>query len=491
MKKFSFIFKATLITLLSSCVSSVAKKADDIPMGSVSLKPIAYDTKVLGNGLTVVFKKRTDLPLISGTLYLPTGTSRGNCGVPGLAGLSVSHMREGGTSSYTPDQLDQMLDDNAAKIEVSQLEDITTIGFSSLSEDFNKIFNAFSEVVLKPRFDKQRLDLTLSLLSEEISRRKDSAETMASLAFSYVMYGEGSVYYDPVTKGTISKITQDKIKEYYNSLVQPEGAYLIVTGNIEKDELFSKVENAFVNWKSSKKGCLNYATSPMSMVSNIKLKEEKKPTVYLINSEFAQAAIVLGHKAPKINELNVYKMALYNRVFGSGSFDSVLFKEIRDKRGLAYGVSGGISPTKNRGTFTVSLATKSASAGEAITGIREVLTNISENGFSKESIEGAIRSSLQAFVFKFEDPSFAVSRPALIKLSGFPEDYDQKYQAELKSLSNDSLKDFANQYIDKDKIIAVVVGQVTANQLKEHFKNQELKICELSFNEVPALKLCY
>jgi len=444
----------------------------------------------------VIFKEKSDLPLISGTLYLPTGSSSGNCGVPGLSAIAIDQMREGGTKSYSPDDLDVFLDQNAAVIESQQSEDFSQVSFSSLSEDFEPVFSAFEEVVLSPRFDKSRLSLTKRLMLEDVIRRKDDPGKMAGMSFSYVTYGEGSKWYDPVTLNSIEKLNISNLRKYYDTVVTPKGAYLVVMGDIDAEKFFAKIDGKLSAWGSGSSKVKNSLCNleAQNADANIKLLEtlkSSKPTIYVLNRDFVQSSVVMGHAIPTISEIDVYKMAVFNRTFGSGSFDSLLFKEIRDKRGLAYGISGGMNPSHYRGFFTVNLATRSSAVSDAVQAISEVMSDVLTEGFDQASVLGAIKSSVQAFVFKFEDPFFAISRTPLIKLSGFPDDYDDEYLDQIQNLKESDFKEFANKFIHENHIKVVIVGSVTPEQIKESLKDSDFQICELEFDQVPSLKKCY
>jgi zinc protease len=476
------IFIACLV-VLQSCFSTIPTSPDEIKPGSVKVNIPENSFKILPNGLTVYFQNRKELPLVSGSLFIPKGSANGSCGVPGLGSVTVSQMREGGTNKMSPDQVDEFLDSRAASIEFSQGEDFSTFSFTSLSSDFTDVFKTFSELIFYPRFDEKRLELSKKLLNEEITRRKDDPETMATLAFSSIIYGESSRWYEPIDTKSLIKINKKKIEEYHKSFLLPEGTFLILSGNLEESTALSEIEKYFGNWIGQKKSC------DLSIKSNGNEKSNLKPGIYFLNRDFAQSTLVMGNIGPTLKELDVYSMNIFNRVFGSGSFDSVLFKEIRDKRGLAYGVSGGLASTPNRGLFSVSLATRSNAISDSILGIETVINDLKEKGFADVDIEGAIKSSKQSFVFKFANPDFAITRPAILKLSGYPSDYDKSFLDKISEVKGKIVKDFFNSVNPLENMTIVVVGKVDIQDLKGKLGNK-YRYCELKFNELPEVKDC-
>lgn len=450
---------------------------------STPLKTPYFAQKTLSNGLTIYYQKNDILPLFKGVLYFPEGSAALDCEVPGLSQFTVSMVREGGTSSRTPDVLDSYLDSNAIEVESSQSEDFTSFSVSSLSEDTEKALSIFSEIIAEPRFDNNRILLSKELTKDEISRRKDDADTMASLLFNMGLYGERSPWYCPITTESLSRITRKSITSYYNRFLNVQGAYLVASSQLPEDEFFMNVEKLFSRLPGRDR--TNVSSSRMQIAG-----KDTIPTLYVLRKNFTQASIFMGQKSKEISLIDPYKMTLFNRVFGSGSFDSLLFREVRDKRGLAYGVSGGFSASRNRGIFYVKLATQTSQVIPAITAVNNVYTDVLSNGFTEEHIQGAIKSNLLTFVFRFEDSFMAITRPVLLSLSGFPATYDSNYQESMISLSGNNLKDFASKELPDGISILAIVGNVAVEQLKNSDIGKRYRICEADFEEVPRLIEC-
>lgn len=484
--KYSFRIISSFLLLpllfLVSCSSQIASSPSDIPAGSVSIKTPKVESWSLENGLQVIYYQKKDVPVVSGTLYVPRGALSDDSGIVGLSGVMVKQMREGGIPGMSPDEFDAFLDSKAAGIEASQDDEVTSISFYSLSEDFDDLIKTFSDVIQKPEFDAGRLSLWKKLAKEEIRRRKDSPDTMAALSFKRLIYGEGSPWYKPLTSKDVDLIKESKMKEMHGRLFNPRGAYLILSGDLETEIIKSEVVKYFSRWENNK-------NKPLERFHLTKDNYQPPKGIFVLESNFEQASVITGHRSVPRDEVDLYSQSLFNRVLGSSGFGSLLFKEVRERRGLAYSVYGGFSSNMTEGIFRVVLGTKADSSLKALSTTFDVLKGVHNEPLPDDLVEAARSSITNSFVFKYEDPAYAAQRPTLLSLYGFPSDYDEKFIEEVKALEIEDLKDFSKNNLDPDNLLSVIVGNVNAKDIKAKVGPQ-VPVCVLRFDEKPVLGEC-
>jgi len=477
---FSSLF--LFFVFLVSCTSRLANSPSDIPAGSVSIKTPKVESWSLDNGLKVIYYQTKDVPVISGTLYVPKGALSDDSGIVGLSGVMVQQMREGGIPGMSPDEFDDFLDSKAAAIEASQDDEVSSISFYSLSEDFNDIIKAFSNVIQRPEFDAVRLSLWKKLAKEEIRRRKDSPDTMAALSFKRLIYGEDSPWYKPLTTNDVDLIKEPKIREMHTRLFNPKGSYLILSGDLESDQIKGQVFKYFSNWEDNNK-------KPLERFHLTKDNYQAPKGIFVLESNFEQASVITGHRSVPRDDVDLYSQSLFNRVLGSSGFGSLLFKEVRERKGLAYSVYGGFSSNMTEGIFRVVLGTKADTSLEALSTTFDVLNGVYNKPLPDDLVEAARSSITNSFVFKYEDPSYAAQRPTLLSLYGFPSDYDEKFIEEVKALKIEDLSEFSKKSLDPDNLLSVIVGNVNPKDIKDKV-GHSVPVCVLRFDEKPVLGEC-
>ena len=460
---------------LTSC-SGVANRPEEISLPELKFEIPNPEIWSLENGLTVMFLRDEELPLIQGSLYFPGGSYFEPADSVGLASATGSLMREGGTAKFTPDELDQTLDDLGASIESSFGGEFGSLGFSCLSENFDEIFAIFAEILQKPRFEHSRLELWKQLGKQAILRRRDNPETMALMTFNALVYGQESPYAREPSISSIEKITRKSLYAFHQRFVRPDQAILAISGSIPGKHLKKKITSLLGNWKKGNK------TLPPAPDA----KAQPEAGIYLITRDFDQSTIAVGHSGPPRFTPDMYQMAVFNRIFGLSGFNSTLFSEVRTKRGLAYSVYGGLFPGLSKGSFRIDLGTKNENAWEAIRTVTDISRQATESLPEATKLKEAKESAKQSFVFKFSSPEAVVDRSAILELLDYPKDYDERYLKEVSATSAEDVKKLAARWINPENLIIVIVGRLGAKELQQQF-GQKIKVKEVGFDTRPLL----
>ncbi len=117
-----------------------------------------YTRFQLDNGIVVYLMEDRELPLISGRALFRTGSRLEPENQVGLAGLTGTVMRTGGTSQHSPEQINQLLEQKAAAVETGIGSTAGSARFSCLTEDLTEVFGLFAEVIREPAFIEEKLD---------------------------------------------------------------------------------------------------------------------------------------------------------------------------------------------------------------------------------------------------------------------------------------------------------------------------------------------
>jgi zinc protease len=143
----------------------------------------------LANGMVIFLQEDHELPLIDGTARIRGGALRVPANKAGMMDVYGEAWRTGGTKTQTGDQLDDLLEQRAAKVETGATGDSTTIGFSCLKEDFADVFRVFDDVLRNPEFRADKIEIAKKGEYDSIARRNDEA-----LANCGARSGETRVY---------------------------------------------------------------------------------------------------------------------------------------------------------------------------------------------------------------------------------------------------------------------------------------------------------
>jgi len=149
---------------------------------------------------------------------------------------------------------------------------------------------------------------------------------------------------------------------------------------------------------------------------------------------------------------------VFNEAFGGG-FSSRLFNDIRTKRGLAYSVGGGIGTNFGHpGILQIAMGTKSQTTIEAIQAAGEDIDNLARQPITDEEIQHAKDGILNAFIFRLDSPDKILGERMTYEYYGYPPDWLDKYQAEIKKVTAADVNRVAAKYLHKDQLAVLVVG---------------------------------
>jgi zinc protease len=150
-----------------------------------------------------------------------------------------------------------------------------------------------------------------------------------------------------------------------------------------------------------------------------------------------------------------------NHILGGSAFTSRLFMEVREKRGLAYGVSSSLMPYAAIGLHLGGTATKNERAAESLSVIREEMIKLAANGPTEEEHEAAVRYLTGSYPLRFDTSQKIASEYLRVAMDGFDPDYVGRRNALFEALTLEDLKRTASRLYGDGKLLVAAVGQPT------------------------------
>lgn len=405
---------------------------------------------LLPNGMTVLYLEDSELPLVRGALYVRKGSFWESDKEFAAYELMGSMLRRGGAGERTADELDNRLEELAASVDSSMSGQYGSISFQCLEDDVDEVFGLFSDVVLRPRFQSDRLKLLVGQVLEGIARRKDDPWTIAALAFKSMIYGKtplGRV----LTSALVKRVHPSHLRRAYLRFLNPDRAILAISGRISRAKLEELLGKEFVHLKPSQKELpeLQPAFPP------------KAARIVYIQSDLAQATLLMGHLGVPLYTEDHFPILVYNEIF-SGGMSALLFKKIRSEQGLAYSVYGAISPGFLAGQNLVAIQTKAESAGQAMLSALRTIGVTQREAVEAELLEEKRRGMSASYVFSHATPWAILNRKVSLEIAGYPRDYDSIYLDRLAAVTPEDVRAVAGNRWEQDKLVLILVGDQQA-----------------------------
>ena len=445
-----FVFLLILLFPIQGWAASSSTKAAPDPrsmhFSPPEFHPRKAERRVLPNGMILYLMEDHELPLIDLQAMVRTGGVLNPPDKIGLAALTGSVMRTGGTSHHTGDEVDALLDQMAAYLSVGVGSDAGFASLDILKKDFDAGLSLFADILMHPAFEEEKLTVAKNNAIEMIRRKNDYPSSIASREFAKMIYGPDHPLARESTEETIRNIKRDDLVAFHERYF---AMILGVTGDFDRDDMIRKIESAFAGWPQKPAASLSVPAVP----------ERFTPSVNMVSKEISQTQLRIGHLGIKEDNPDFFALSVMDDILGGSAFTSRMFKEVRTKRGLAYSVGSVMSPGNlEKGVFVAYAETRAETTYQAITTMTEQIRKIREDKVSKEELELAKESFLNSFIFSFSSPAQIVGRQMSLEYYGLPADFLERYRDNVAKVTVDDIQRVARKYLHPDGLTILVVG---------------------------------
>ena len=461
-----------LLTWIAPASAQTPKHYDELTFEPLpELQFPEYQRQVLANGMTVYLMEDHDLPLVGGQAWIKTGSRLEPSDKVGLASITGEVVRSGGTTQHPADDLNQLLEQKAASVEVSVGESSGQASFSVLKEDLNTVFGLFAEVLRSPALPADKIELSKNQRVGAIQRRNDDPEAIGRREFRRLIYGQSSPYSRIQEYDSLNAITRKDIQGFYDEYFQPNRIILGLVGDFDSAEMLALVNQYFGDWPSTDDAVVNLPEVSPAQIGGTFLVDQPQLT---------QSSIQIGHLGGQLDEPDVFPLYVMNEIFNS--FGGRLFNEVRSRLGLAYSVYGVWSPRYDYpGLFISGGQTRSEATVPFVQSVKGEIEKLRESPVTNAELSQAKDAILNSFVFNFDRPGKVLTRLMRYDYYGYPEDFIFKYQKAVKATTAQDILDAAQRNLKPENLVTLVVGnkngiQPDLSQLDSNYQTLDVSI---------------
>ena len=471
-KRLPFFLSCALTVLsLTTPVSGQVDTVEQLTYPPLPDLHIPQPTRiVLDNGMVVFLLEDHELPIVQVSAQIRTGSRLEPAGKVGLAGLTGTVMRSGGTTTWTGDRLDDYLERKAASIETGIDVTAGSASMTCLSEDFAEMFPVFGDVLQNPRFDPGKLAIAKNQVMAGIARQNDNPDGILSREFAKLVYGKDSPYARVESYATVNNISRQDLVDWHAKYFVPNRIILGLVGDFQTEDALDLVKRTFGAWPQGKPfddPIVPYQTSTT------------KKVYYVEKSDMTQAKIIIGHLGLTRKHPDYHPVVIMNQIV-AGSFGARLFSNIRSQKGLAYDVNGGIGfGWDYPATANFSMSTKTDTTQAGIDALLEEARKIKESEPpTEEEVHKAKASLLNSFVFSVDSPGKILGKFLTYEYFGYPADWLSRFRTGIEKATVAQVRKAARTHIKPNQFVFLIIGprQETAPALARYETVEELDI---------------
>ncbi len=401
------------------------------------------------NGVKVLFVESHNLPMIDATLSFKAGSSRDG-DLHGISSL-VNGLLAEGTGKLSAEQIAEGFESVGAEFGHDSLRDMATLSLRSLSDKklWNPVADLFARVAALPSFPQRAVERDRRAMLQGLAARKKDISSVTQDAFYAALYkGHPYAIGGQGTVAALKAITRKDLQRFHRQFYVAKNANLALVGDLTLAQAKQAAEKLTAYLKPGQRA-KPIPDAPMPA----------KGKTLRIKFKTTQTHILQGLSVMKRGDPDYYALYAGNHILGGSGFSSRLMKSIREDRGLVYSVYSYFIPMESNGPFQMGLSTKNSQVGEAATLLNEELQRFIDKGPTAAELEHAKKNITGGFALRIDSNKKIAEYLSVIGFYGLPLDYLDSFNAKIKAVTIEQIRDAFKRRVQPARMIRVIVGE--------------------------------
>jgi zinc protease len=366
----------------------------------------------------------------------------------GLANF-LSSMLDEGAGDLTSKQFQERMEELAMRMSFDDGRDAFYGSFETLTENRDAAVKLLALAVNKPRFDAEAIERMrkqhlagLAYAARDPTRV--ASEQWMALAFAGHPYGRPA----NGTPRSVAAIARGDLTGVHGRIFARDALRVVVVGDIDAATLGTLLDEVF--------GALP-AKAALSPVAKAEAKAAEKLKVFDMN--VPQSVARFGLPAMPRTDKDFMPAFVLNTILGGSAGNSRLYKEVREKRGLAYGVDTAIMPMRHASMFFGGVATKNEEVGRSLDVIRAELKRIVDEGPTEKELADTKAYLTGSFALGFDTSANIANRLLWMMTEGLGHGYVETRNAQVEAVTIDDVRRAAKRLFENQDLLVTVVGR--------------------------------
>ncbi len=398
-------------------------------------------------GITAWLVEEHSIPFVALEIRFRGGASLDAPGKRGAINLMTGLLEEG-AGDMDAREFARSAEALATSFGFDASADAVSVSARFLTENREASIALLRAALLEPRFDTDAVERVrgqvLSIIRSDMKDPNDIAnETFNGIAF-------GDHPYASSLNGTLESVaalSRDDLSEAKDAVLARDRIYVGAVGDITPEELGKLLDDLL--------GGLPQTGAPMPPVADVTIP----PGVTVVDFATPQSVALFGQKGMKQEDPDFFAATILNQVLGGGGFESRLMDEVREKRGLTYGVYSYLVPRDLAETYMGSVSSANDRIADAIAVIRDEWAKAAAEGVTEAELEAAKTFITGAYPLRFDGNAPIANILVGMQMLGLPINYIATRNDKVEAVTLADVKRVAAELLDPKGLQFVVVGQ--------------------------------
>ena len=424
--------------ILSLCLTVSAT----IAQADVEIKTITS-----AGGINAWVVEEPSIPFTALEIRVRGGASLDEPGKRGAINLMMALIEEG-SGDMDAQAFQTKLESLAASLSFRVYDDTASVSAKFLTENRDEVLALLRGALIEPRFDQAAIDRVRAQVLSGIASDAKNPNRIAGAAFNAAAFGDHP--YGTSSDGTeesVNALTQDDMFAAHRNVLTRDRIFVSAVGDITAEELGPMIDTLL--------GDLPAEGPPLP--DDIAFGLAGGTTI--IDYETPQAVALFGHAGLKRDDEDFFAAYILNQVLGAGGFESRLMEEVREKRGLTYGISTFLVSKFHAEMMLGQVASANATIAEAIEVTRAEWARMATDGLTQDELDTAKTFLTGEYPLRFDGNGEIANIMVGMQMIGLSPEYVINRNDYIESVTLEDVNRVAAELMQPDALHFVVVGQ--------------------------------
>ena len=411
------------------------------PANATDIQEVTSD-----GGITAWLVEEHSIPIVSINVIFRGGASIEPEDKHGATYMMTGLLEEG-AGQYDATGFLEATETLAARFSFDASRDAVSIGATVLKENLAPSMELLRSALIEPRFDDVALERVREQINSIIRRAETNPRSLAGNRFRRIAFGDHPYARDiEGTLESVAALTAQDMREVHQGALTHDRIVVGVVGDITPNELTDLLDAVF--------GALPQSQSEIVPQTAM----QSAGGIDVIDFPSPQSVAIFGQAGIMRDDPDYMAAYVMNHILGTG-FTSRLNQEIREERGLTYGVGSFLTPYNRAALYMGSIASSNDNIAEAIDLIRLEWAKMAESGVTQEELEAAQRYLTGSYPLRFDSNGAIASILAGLQFANLPIDYVETRNDAVNAITVEDINQVAARLMQPDRLQFVIVGQ--------------------------------
>ena len=401
---------------------------------------------ILENKATLLINQNTDNEIIAINI-----NARGGEFLEKIAGTGyfTAQLMTKGTKKYSFEELSKLMEENGINIIPASGGDNFVINVLTTKSQLNKALELLDEIVNNATFKEEQLNKDKTNLMNSIKKSRDIPLKVGVENYKTMIF-KGSPYSNTnkILEKTVPTIKISDVQDFYDKIFYPENIVISINGDVSEKEMIGHFTNIFNGKKGAKFDFNKYANEvkPIVKAETVEVKIDKLQTAWYFT----------GWQTSGVTDKKEYAtLQVINSVLGGG-MSSRLFKNVRDKEGLAYQIGSSYSPNRLRGQFMVYIGTNPKTLKYSEKRLLEEVNKLKFEKVSDEELKASKEKLMGNYYIGLETNLDKASTIGNFENSSRGFEFINEYKTLINSVTAEDIMTVAKKYFNDKRVTSIV-----------------------------------